>query len=150
MWVSTQFISPSHPPLLHSALTCWLHSPCCRRRQKLPGCDSGGHGRPGPVGLRTAAVGRDRDTQEAWTVQSMVGTGQTRPGQPVERALKLASPNRPSRSQDGGRARMRRQSLAKCNCKPRHAFLDPPLRCIQSERHPHLTCPDTGWRGFKE
>ena len=140
--------SPLRSTHLHSALTCWLHSPmqgaeAARLRQWC------GHWRSGAVGLCTA-VGRDRDTQEAWTVQSMVGTGQTRPGQPVERALKLASPNRPSRSQDGGRARMRRQSLAKCNCKPRHAFLDPPLSCIQSERHPHLTWPDTGWRGFKE
>ena len=123
MWVSTQFISPSHPPHLHSALTCWLHSPCCRRRQKLPGCDSGGHGRPGPVGLRTAAVGRDRDTQEAWTVHSMVGS-RARPDRANRSSrgeLFVASPNRPSRSQDGGvGARMRRHSLARCNCKSQH------------------------------
>ena len=134
---------PLPSPNLHSALTCWLHSPmqegeAARLRQWC------GHWRSGPVGLCTA-VGRDRDTQEAWTVQSMVGTGQTRPGQPVERAPKLASPNRPSRSQDGGSKDEKAESG---KMQLQTAFSE----IHRAAFNPNATSPGWTlvWRGFKE
>ena len=98
MWVSTQFMTLSHPPIFtwHSPVGCTL--PC--RRQKLPGCDSGGHWRSGPVGLsvrRWAGIGIRRRPGQ-YTVWWAHGP----PDRANRSSRELASPNRPSRSQDGG------------------------------------------------
>ena len=80
MWVSTQFMTLSHPPIFtwHSPVGCTL--PC--RRQKLPGCDSGGHWRSGPVGLsvrRWAGIGIRRRPGQYTVWWAAAGPDQTGP-----------------------------------------------------------------------
>ena len=84
---------PQPSPHLHLALTCWLHSPlqeaeAARLRQWWALAVRSG-------GSLCTAVGRDRDTQEAWTVHSMVGTRPTRPGQPVQQRAGEPKPAQP-------------------------------------------------------
>ena len=117
MWVSTQFMTLSHPPIFtwHSPVGCTL--PC--RRQKLPGCDSGGHWRSGPVGLsvrRWAGIGIRRRPGQ-YTVWWAHGP----PDRANRSSRELASPNRPSRSQDGGNdetaSQSRKVQLYNCRAK---------------------------------
>ena len=143
MWVSTQFMTLSHPPIFtwHSPVGCTL--PC--RRQKLPGCDSGGHWRSGPVGLsvrRWAGIGIRRRPGQ-YTVWWAHGP----PDRANRSSRELASPNRPSRSQDGGNdetaSQSRKVQLYNCRAK---LFYWMHSTCP----HPQSTSLATGVNQFKE